>query len=312
MTASATDARGAVDEIDVIVVGGGPAGLSAALVLGRACREVRLFDDGRPRNASSRAVHGFLTRDGLAPADLRRLGREQLACFPNVHVHDERIVDASCQASGGFIVRTAAGRAYASRRLVIATGVIDHVPDVAGFAELYGRGVYHCPFCDGWEVRGRGLAAYGRGARGAGLALELQNWSRDVVLLTDGEGDLTDEERAALERNRIPVIEDRVHAFEGGPDGLRAIAFASHPPMERAAVFFSLGQEQRSPFAEMLGCRMNLKGTVDTARHESTNVPGVYVVGDASRNVQWVALAAAEGAEAAFAIVQSLIAERQR
>ena len=110
----------------------------------------------------------------------------------------------------------------------------------------------------------------------------------------------------------IAVIEDPVRAFTGDAGGLRAITFESRPPLPRAAVFFTLGQHQASPLAEALGCRMNAKGTVDTARHESTNVPGLFVVGDASRNLQWVALAAAEGAEAAFAIVQDIIAERLR
>lgn len=298
--------------VDVVIVGGGPAGLSAALVLGRACRTVTLLDDGRPRNAAARAVHGFLTRDGLTPRELRRLGREQLAAFPNVRIHDVHVAEAWRRPEDCFTVRTATGELFTSRKLVIATGVVDHVPDVPGFEALYGRSLHHCPFCDGWDVRGLGLAAYGAGARGAGLAIELTNWSSDVILCTDGPSGLTAESSATLARNGIEVIEDRVAAFEGESDGLRAIAFATRPPLGRAAVFFSLGQRQASPLAASLGCQLNAKGTVDTARHESTNVPGVFVVGDASRNVQWVALAAAEGAEAAFAIVQALISEQQK
>lgn len=310
MTAPTAHAEAPV--VDVVIVGAGPAGLSAALVLGRACRTVTILDDGRPRNAAARAVHGFLTRDGLTPSELRRLGRAQLAAFPNVRVHDAHVAEAWCRPEGPFTVRTQDGDLFTGRKLVVATGVVDHVPEVAGFAELYGRGLYHCPFCDGWEVRGQGLAAYANGARGAGLALELTNWSTDVILCTDGPSELTADAAATLARHGIPVIEDRVTAFDGESDGLRSIAFATRPPLLRAAVFFSLGQRQASPLAESLGCQLNAKGTVDTARHESTNVPGVFVIGDASRNVQWVAIAAAEGAEAAFAIVQSFIRERQR
>ena len=132
------------------------------------------------------------------------------------------------------------------------------------------------------------------------------------MLCTDGPGRLSDDDRGRLARNGIAVIEAPVRAFTGDAGGLRAVTFESRPPLPRAAVFFTLGQHQASPLAEALGCRMNAKGTVDTARHESTNVPGLFVVGDASRNLQWVALAAAEGAEAAFAIVQDIIAERLR
>lgn len=299
-------------EVEVIVVGAGPAGLSAALVLGRACREVLVIDDGRPRNAVAQAVHGFLTRDGLTPAELRRLGREQLAAFPKVRVVDGHVVDATCRPDGALDVVTADGLRRTCRRLVIATGVVDILPEVEGVDAYYGRGLFHCPFCDGWEVRDQGLAAYGWDARGPGLALELLNWSGDVVLCTDGPDRISSDDRARVQRHGITVIEDRVRAFTGDDRGLRAITFETRSPLPRAAVFFSLGQRQASPLAERLGCQMNAKGTVDTARHESTNVPGVYVVGDASRNLQWVALAAAEGAEAAFAIVQAFIDARVR
>lgn len=295
-----------------MIVGGGPAGLSAALVLGRACRTVRLIDAGRPRNAASTAVHGFLSRDGVTPAELRRLGRADLARFADVHLDDGTVVHAACDANGGFRVETADGVVHRCRKLVLATGVVDILPDVPGFDGLYGRSIFHCPFCDGWPVRGQRLAAYGRGAAGAGLALELLGWSSDIVLCSDGSCELDDADRATLARNGIDVVEDRIESFHGEDGRLRHVVLAGRPPLARDAVFFTLGQRQASPLARALGCRLTDKGIVDTARHESTNVPGVYVVGDASRNLQWVALAAAEGAEAGFAIALALMAAARR
>lgn len=177
---------------DVIIVGGGPAGLNAALVLGRCRRRVLIFDDGKPRNAVSHALHGFLSRDGVDPAQLRAIGREQLALYPSVTLDAEQVVDAA-RTETGFTVCTSDGREFRARKLLLSAGVVDVLPEAPGFAELYGRGVFHCPYCDGWEMRDQPLAVYGRGDdKGAGLALEMKLWSQDVVLCSDGPSDLTD------------------------------------------------------------------------------------------------------------------------
>jgi thioredoxin reductase len=167
--------------------------------------------------------------------------------------------------------------------------------------------VFHCPYCDGWEVRDQAIAVYGRGSRGLGLLLELTAWSRDLVLCTDGASEIAAEDRARLERNGIAVREDRVTALEGRDGILERIVFASGEPLARRAMFFTTGQFQRSALANRLGCEFNDKGTVRTGKYESTHLPGLFVAGDASRAVQWVIVAAAEGAEAAFAINTDLI-----
>src|SRR5262245_7872273 len=290
---------------DVIVVGAGPAGLSAALMLGRSRRRVLVCDTGRPRNAASRAMHGYLTRDGMPPREFLAVARDQLQQYDTVEVRDVEVVEAVCSGAR-FRVALADGSTFASRKLLIATGVADNVPDIPGFHELYGRGVFHCPYCDGWEVRDRPLAIYGRGARGLGLSLELTGWSRDLVLCTDGPSEIDADGLARLARNGIRVRQDRLVRLEGG-ETLERVVFAGGDALPRAALFFTTGQTQQSPLALALGCEFNDKGTVRTGKYESTHLPGLYVAGDASRAVQWVVVAAAEGAEAAFAINTDLL-----
>jgi thioredoxin reductase len=297
-----------VNRYDVIVVGGGPAGLSAALVLARACRTILVCDGGRPRNAAAQALHGFLTRDGTPPSELRRLAREELARYDTVEIRDVDVHDASCEPDG-FSVTLASGDVCRSRKLMLATGVLDYVPDIEGIRALYGRSVFHCPYCDGWELRGQPIAVYGKGDKGCGLSLELTGWSRDLVLLTDGPSELEDSQRERLQLHGITVEERRLSRLVGKDGQLEQVVFLAGPPLARRALFFTLGQSQHSALTKRLGCQFNDKGTVRTGPYETTHVPGLYVCGDASRAVQWAVVAAAEGAEAAYAINQTLIKE---
>ena len=292
---------------DVIIVGAGPAGLSAALILGRSRRRVLVCDTGRPRNAASRAMHGYLSRDGIPPAEFLKIAREQMQKYDTVEMRDAEVIHAECN-EGRFHVTLQGGVRLAARKLLIATGVVDNVPSIPGFRELYGLGVFHCPYCDGWELRDQPLAVYGRGARGLGLSLELTGWSRDIVLCTDGPTELDAKDMARLTRNGIAVREERVARLEGTA-ALERIVFETGDALARRAVFFTTGQTQQSELARSLGCEINEKGTVRTGKYETTHLTGLYVAGDASRAVQWVVVAAAEGAEAAFAINTDLLKE---
>jgi thioredoxin reductase len=293
---------------DVIVVGGGPAGLSAALVLGRCRRRVLVCDLGRPRNARAHAVHAFFTRDGTPPRQLLRTARAQLAPYESVEVRRVEVRDAR-PAGRGFEVRTAGGARLRARFLLLATGVVDVLPRIDGIDRFYGSSVFHCPYCDGWEMRDRALAVYGRGRSGAGLARDLLSWSRDVVLCTDGPPRLDAAERRRLARLGIPVHSGRIARLDGRGRTLRSLQFRDGTRLAREGVFLSTGQHQRSPLAERLGCAFTGRGAVRTDRSEMTSVPGVYAAGDCSRDVQLVIVAAAEGARAAFAINKELARE---
>ena len=297
---------------DVVIVGAGPAGLSAALILGRCRRSVLVCDTGKPRNAASHALHGYLTRDGMDPREFLEVGRRELDPYDSVELRPIGVVSAQCRPDTRFEVTLEDGTCVVSRKLLLATGVVDNVPKIDGILELYGRSVFHCPYCDGWETRDQPIAIYGRGERGLGLSLELTVWSRDLVLCTDGPSEIDAEGLSRLERNGIAVREDRISALHGRDGILERIAFADGGTLPRRAMFFTTGQTLRSELAIHLGCDINEKGTVDTGKYETTHIHGLFVAGDASRAVQWVIVAASEGAEAAFAINTALLKEDLR
>ncbi len=294
--------------VDVIVVGAGPAGLSAALMLGRCRRHVLVCDTRHPRNAASVALHGFLSRDGIPPLELLEISRQQFRRYDTVELRHVKVTDAHA-LDGGFVAKLSDGTQLRCRKLLLATGVVDNLPTIPGFAELYGRSVFHCPYCDGWEVRDQPLAIYGKGDQGRGLALELTAWSRDLVLCTDGPGELSPEDLERLARNGIEVREDRIARLEGTEGILERIVFVNGTILPRRALFFNTGEHERSELPAKLACEFTGHGTVRTSEYEATNVPGLYVAGDASRGVQVVIVAAAEGAEAAFAINTALLRE---
>ncbi len=290
-------------DFDVIVVGGGPAGLSAALMLGRCRRSVLICDLGEPRNRRSRALHGFLTRDGVPPGELTAMGRSELVKYG---VEMRRVGATAARWAGEhFAVALSDGREEHARYLLLATGVADDLPLVAGLEDCYGRSVFHCPYCDGWESRDRRIAAYGRGAEGAQLALGLKTWSADIVLCTGGSR-VDRSWRARLARNGIQLRAERIERLEHENGALTSIQFAAGPPLPRDVLFFTSGQHPHSPLAVCLGCTLNRRGTVRTGALSDTNVPRVFVAGDASHDAQFAVVAAAEGVKAAVAINKAL------
>ncbi|MGH3145473.1 MAG: NAD(P)/FAD-dependent oxidoreductase [Rubrobacter sp.] len=289
---------------DAVVVGAGSAGLSAALMLGRSRRRVLVLDGGEPRNAPSAGVHYFFTRDGTPPEELLRIGREQLGAYPSVEVREARVAGVT-GSNGDFEVALEDRTVVGARKILLATGVHDELPDRPGFRELWGRGIYHCPYCHGWEVRDRPLAVLAKTEHLAMQVTLIRNWSRDLVALTDGEPGFEPEVRDRLAALDVPVKEEKISLLEGDADGsLRRIVFEDGSEIAREGLFYAPPQRQRSDLAESLGCEIEAMGLSSAVvkgdpTTKETTVPGVFVAGDAGTMLQGAIMAAASGATAA-------------
>lgn len=291
---------------DCVIIGGGPAGLTAAIFLGRYRRRVLLLDTGEPRNYASRGIHGFLGYHEIAPHELRARGRREAESV-GVKLIEARAT-AVRRSGDCFDVATEA-ETYHARRVLLAFGVRDELPDLPRFDEFYGRSVFHCPDCDGWEMRDRRIGVIGNGKAVAGLALKLLQWSEDITVFTDGEDpSLNKEQVSKLLAQGIRVKVDPITGLEGDDGDLRALHLRSGERVPCEALFFSLGAERSSPIAEDCGCGVRpATGDIEVDEHQETSVPGIYAAGDLTFGSQLAIKAAAEGAIAAIAINKSLL-----
>lgn len=287
------------------VVGGGAAGLSAALVLGRARRRVMVLDAGQQSNRPAHGIGGLLGHDGLAPHALYDRGRAELAAYPSVEVRDMRVVAAARQ-DDRFVLETDDGLTIQAQRVLLAMGMEYAVPDLPGVADLWGGSVFHCPYCHGWEMRDRALAVLGPTAA-MHRALLLRQWSDDVVLLA---GDLDEAARAPLQRAGIPVDERPVTGVRGRDGALEAVLFADGSELARDGLLVPAPLQQRSALARDLGAALAERGGVDADPFGRTTVPGLYAAGDVASPMPQVAGAIADGSRAAAAINDELLAEQ--
>ena len=291
--------------LDAVIVGGGPAGLSAALVLGRARKRVLVIDDDRPANAVSQGVGGLLGHDRVKPAELRENGRRQLREHPNVRFWHGAVAVAD-QIGDVFALQLTNGPLVIARAIVLAHGLRYDPPPLPGIEALWGSSVFHCAFCDGWEVRDRTLALHASGPGSVRSALLLAGWSNDVVLCTDGAPDPGGELLAAA---GVRVRTEPIARLAGAGGRLRQIEFAHGEPERREALFVNTRRDQPNGLAAALGCELTPDGTIVTDGDGRTDVAGVYAAGDAATaHSRSVANAIGTGSRVAYAVALAQLA----
>ena len=300
-------------DYDVLIVGGGPAGLSAALTLGRARRRVLVCDAGDARNAPAAHAHGLLTRDGTPPLELRRLGRAELDRY-GVEVRDVRIA-ALERTTGGYCATTARGRSVTARTVILATGVVDELLPIPGVAEGWGVSVVHCPYCHGYELADRPTGVVGRGDGTYAQARLLRAWTDDLTVLTNGPEDLSPAQEASLSAYAIKVDRRAIERFDVDARGqVRSVVFEDGAETPLGAVYVRPPQSAGAPFAQDLGADCTPEG-VKVDADGRTGVPGLFVVGDAAvldvgdiHTVQNLAYALHSGVRAGMGVVFDLVA----
>jgi thioredoxin reductase len=292
--------------LDAVIVGGSSAGLSAALVLGRSLRDVVVIDDQKPCNRFSRASHGFLTRDGTPPSELLQIAYEQLRRYPSVilktatALHIEKI-------DAGFEIMSSDTSKLQARRVLLATGLHDELPPLNGIEGLWGKSVFHCPYCDGYEVRGRAIAVYGVDEAALHQVMMLRNWTDNLTLCAADGWKLTAAQRERLTRFGIHVVEQPIAALESAGTQLQAVRFVDGTSLACNALFILPKTIHRTTFARDLGCKVDERNVVQVDLRGRTSTEGIYAAGDISSPMRSVAIAVAQGAAAAYGINADLI-----
>ncbi len=298
---------------DCMVVGAGAAGLSAALVLGRARQRTLVVDAGGQSNRDAQGIGGLLGHDARPPAEFYAAGREELAAYPTVELRSGEVLRGE-RRDPGFVLELADGSREVARRVLLATGMDYRFPGLPGIVERWGRSVFHCPFCHGWEVRDQPLGVLDRGATGVHRALLLRVWSDDVTLLADGPAELDAEDLERLRAAGVTVDERRVEGLRGPDSWLTAVAFADGGERPCGGLLVPVTLYQRSALAEQLGAAVTAPGplAVDALEVDPmfrTSVPGLSAAGDLTVQAPSVANAVAAGNTAAAMLVGGLMTE---
>ncbi|WP_136605350.1 NAD(P)/FAD-dependent oxidoreductase [Paenibacillus dokdonensis] len=294
---------------DCAIVGGGPAGLNAALVLGRARLNVALFDNSQPRNRVTHASHGFITRDGIEPVEFRRIAYEEVLSYPSVRHWQDEVTDIR-RTDNGFSLRTASGEYVNARRLILAAGLKEVFPEIEGLSDFYGKSLFNCPFCDGWELREQPLVVVSDNPSVFHMVKMLLNWSQDLVVCSNGHDILTAEQRQQLASKGIRIVDTPVTEFSGKNGLLERVHFSDGTHIERSGGFITPTLLPKARFDEALNYQTAEDGGIITDPMGRTTAAGVYAAGDSAYVMpSQLIYAAASGSKAAVSVVADITEE---
>jgi thioredoxin reductase len=294
--------------LDCAIIGGGPAGLNAALVLGRARRNTVLFDNDNARNAVTQESHGFITRDGVKPKEFREIAHKEISKYPSV-IFEKRKITSVSKNDRLFELVTSENETYQSKKIIISTGLKDNLPNIENISEYYGKSLFNCPYCDGWELRDKPLVVIiDEQVQGFHFIQTIYNWSKDLLVCTNGKSFHNEEHKRLIQDKGIKIIENKIQSLVGENGQIEKVVFENGVSVDIQGGFVLPQLTQSSDIAKQLGCEYNSQGGISTDSFGRTNIKGVYAAGDASiiAPAQLI-IAAAEGLQAAVGVNRDLI-----
>ncbi|CAH1059253.1 NAD(P)/FAD-dependent oxidoreductase [Paenibacillus pseudetheri] len=296
---------------DCVIIGGGPAGLNAALVLGRARKSVVVMDEGRARNRVTRKTHGFLTRDPISPSEFRQIAKEQISAYPSVTFAEDTAISIT-GTNGDFQITTVQGQTFHSKKVLFAIGMKDLPMDIKGLSDVYGKSAFICPYCDGWELRDQPLVVIVKGADATHMAQVLSGWTKKITICTNGSDDLTDAQREELNQHNIPVYDSPIQSIKSDNGMVQQVMLKDGTSIVCTGIFFRPKLMIGADLLQAIGCELTETGTVIVDNLGKTNVPGVYSAGDAATHLHQAIIAASMGSLAGVGINNELNEEEWR
>ena len=293
---------------DVIIIGGSYAGLSAAMALGRSLKNVLIIDSGKPCNLQTPHSHNFLTRDGETPANLAALSKEQVLAYPTIKFIDG-LAESALKTENGFTITTADHQIFRAKKIIIASGVKDIFPSIKGFAACWGISVLHCPYCHGYEVKGKKTGVIANGEIGFEFTKLISNWTKDLTLFTNGVADINLDDQAKLSAKNIHIVEKEIDEIIHDNGRIKQLKFKDGDTFPLDAIYARVGMQQNTKIITDLNIELTEQGYISVNPFKQTNVAGVYAAGDCTTMMRSVASAVADGNFAGAILNKELVSE---
>ncbi|MBK9015107.1 MAG: NAD(P)/FAD-dependent oxidoreductase [Saprospiraceae bacterium] len=294
---------------DVIIIGGSYSGLAAGMALGRSLRQVLIIDSGNPCNRQTPYSHNFLTQDGKTPKEIGTLAKQQVEKYDTVKFF-QGLASNGMKTEKGFEIQTASGEIFSAEKLIFATGIKDIMPNIEGFTECWGISVLHCPYCHGYEVRNEKTGILGNGEYGFEFSMLISNWTKDLILFTNGKSTLTTEQTLKLNKHNIKITETAIEKLEHSDGYLQNIIFKDGTTASITALYAQNPFEQKCTIPEALGCELTEEGYIKIDPFQKTNVHGVFACGDNTTRMRTVANAVAMGTTTGILVNKEIVVER--